>query len=147
MNTTNYHSKTLDSETIAKAIFVVNRHSKSALDLRKLYELKKRSLTKLLHEGKAKKVGIHTFEGKQCVQTAAVLIQVGSYFFHTPPTQEDFRQLNSLGRIDGHHRNPKVTGFSLKKAKAILYSFIGKTEAKSKSQRPHWNVSEYLGVK
>lgn len=45
----------LTVDNIAKAIFTVNRHAKTALNPSFLYLLKKKAIEKLLEEGKAKK--------------------------------------------------------------------------------------------
>ncbi len=47
----------LTVDNIAKAIFTVNRHAKTALNPSFLYLLKKNAIEKLLEEGKAKKRG------------------------------------------------------------------------------------------
>lgn len=51
------HTKDIEptAENIAKAIYTVNRHAKTAPNPKFLYLLKKRALQKLLQEGKGKK--------------------------------------------------------------------------------------------
>ena len=46
-------------ENLARAIYVVNRHAKTAPNPKYLYALKKKALLKLVQEGKATKKGLH----------------------------------------------------------------------------------------
>ena len=46
-------------ENLARAIFIVNRHAKTATNPKFLYLLKRKALEKLLVEGYAKKEGLH----------------------------------------------------------------------------------------
>ncbi|MCS0543234.1 YkyB family protein, partial [Aeromonas veronii] len=46
-------------DNLARAIFVVNRHAKTATNPKFLYLLKRKALEKLISEGKAKKEGLH----------------------------------------------------------------------------------------
>ena len=68
----------LTVDNIAKAIFTVNRHAKTALNPSFLYLLKKKAIEKLLEEGKAKKVGLHFSRNpKYSQQQSDVLVAVG----------------------------------------------------------------------
>ncbi|MBB5323869.1 hypothetical protein HNQ34_000961 [Anoxybacillus tepidamans] len=116
-------------DNLAKAIFTVNRHAKTALNPSFLYLLKKKAIEKLLDEGKAKKVGLHFSPNpKYSQQQSDVLVAVGEYYFHIPPTKEDFATLPHLGALNGSYRNP-VVKMSLSQAKALLQSYTGITEA------------------
>ncbi|WP_243385390.1 YkyB family protein [Bacillus kexueae] len=127
---TNDHS----TETIAQAIYVVNRHAKTAPDPKFLYLLKKKSLQKLLSEGKAMKKGLHFSNNPRLSkQQSDVLVSAGQYYFHMPPTKEDFQNLPHLGSLNHSYRNPK-TKLSLSKAKSILQSYVGIKELKSSSR-------------
>lgn len=113
---------------LSKAVFVVNKHAKSAIEPKFLYDLKKKALEKLIVDGKAKKIGLHFSRNpKLSRQTSSVLITCGAYLFHLPPTKEDFQTLPHLGHLNDQQRNPK-TQFSLKQAKALLIAYTGLKE-------------------
>ncbi|GKU82313.1 YkyB family protein [Niallia sp. NCCP-28] len=116
-------------DNLTQAIFIVNRHAKTATDPKFLYKLKQTSLEKLLKEGKAKKVGLH-FSGnpKNSQQQSDILVECGKYMFHLPPTKQDFRDLPHLGSLRTDVRNPKAT-LSLNQAKKLLIYYTGLKEA------------------
>lgn len=115
-------------ENLAQAIFIVNRHAKTATNPGFLYKLKHESLKKLISEGKAHKVGLHFSENpKNSRQQSDVLVECGRYTFHIPPTKQDFSDLPHLGKLDSNVRNPKVS-LSLKFAKEILQTYTGISE-------------------
>lgn len=122
-------------ENIAKAIFTVNRHAKTALKPQHLYLIKKKAIEKLLDEGKATKVGLHFSNNpKFSNQHSTLLIKVDNYYFHIPPKKDDFRNLEHLGSLNEHYRNPR-TRMSLSYAKRIIYQYIDwKEEPKHKKQ-------------
>lgn len=112
-------------ENLSQAIFIVNRHAKTAPNPKYLYKLKYSALQKLIKEGKAKKVGLHFSNNpKYSQQQSDVLISCGKYTFHLPPTKNDFAELPHLGKLDSHVRNPKTT-LSLTQAKKILSTYTG----------------------
>lgn len=112
-------------EQLAQAVFVVNRHAKTATNPKYLYWLKKRAIEKLIEEGKAIKEGLHFSRNPRLSQQQSdVLIRVGSYFFHIPPTKDDFQLLPHLGELNQSYRNPK-TVLSLSAAKKLLQHYIG----------------------
>lgn len=109
---------------IAQAIYTVNRHAKTAPKPQHLYQIKKIAIDKLLSEKKAKKIGLHYSDRpKYSNQYSTLLIQVHNYYFHIPPSKEDFKQLKHLGRLDQNFRNQRVR-MSLSKAKHIIYNYI-----------------------
>jgi len=113
---------------LAKAIFTVNRHAKTALNPSYLYLLKKKAIEKLISEGKAQKVGLHFSPNpRYSKQQSDVLVSVGNYFFHIPPTKDDFVHLPHLGSLNQSYRNP-VEKMSLSQAKALLQAYTGITE-------------------
>ncbi|CAH2716519.1 hypothetical protein BACCIP111895_03706 [Neobacillus rhizosphaerae] len=133
----------LTSENLAQAVFIVNRHAKTATNPKFLYKLKQESLKKLILEGKAKKVGLHFSENpRNSQQQSDVLVECGRYTFHIPPTKTDFHDLPHLGKLDGLVRNPKAA-LSLNTAKALLQSYTGLAEDdqpptnKQKNQRTY----------
>jgi hypothetical protein len=135
---------------IAQAIYIVNKHAKTATDSRYLYQLKKESIEKLLKEKKAFKKGLHFSPNpKLCQQRVDTIIELDQYLFHIPSSKEDRELLPHLGERDQHYRNPK-TNFSLKKAKGILEIFLGK-EKKKPEKKKELNktifLSSYLGNK
>jgi hypothetical protein len=118
----------LTVESLSQAIFIVNRHAKTAPNPGFLYKLKHDALIKLVDEGKAKKIGLHFSENpKNSKQQSDVLVECGRYTFHIPPTKKDFHELPHLGKLDCNVRNPK-TSLSLNIAKAVLQSYTGITE-------------------
>lgn len=121
----------LTIDNLAQAVFIVNRHAKTATNPKFLYKLKQESLKKLIKEGKAKKVGLHFSDNpKNSQQQSDVLVECGRYTFHIPPAKMDFEQLPHLGKLDDRVRNPKAT-LSLGAAKAILLSYTGLSELES----------------
>ncbi|MBD1381268.1 YkyB family protein [Metabacillus arenae] len=123
----------LTVDNIAKAIFIVNRHAKTAPNPKFLYLLKRKALLKLIKEGKAKKKGLHYSNNpKYSQQQSDVLISAGSYYFHMPPTKEDFENLPHLGTQNNSYRNPK-THLSLTRAKSLLQNYVGIKEKSEKS--------------
>lgn len=127
MNETKGHSDMNDTsaDSLAQAIFIVNKHAKTALEPKNLYNLKRLALNKLLQEGKAKKLGLHFSDNPRfAVQQSDVIISCSAYIFHLPPTKEDLKKLPHLGNRSSFIRNPKAI-MSLSKAKQILQSYVG----------------------
>lgn len=129
---------------VAEALFIVNRHAKTALDPRLLYDMKKKTISKLLRENKAKKIGLHfSNQPKLSHQHSTLLVKVSNYYFHIPPAKEDFQKLSHLGKLDADYRNPK-TKMPLSKAKQTLGDYIGIQIQDQKSKDPsHLNSSYY----
>jgi len=126
----------LNIENLAQAVFIVNRHAKTAPNPKFLYKLKQESLKKLINEGKARKVGLHFSEHpRNSQQQSDVLVECGRYTFHIPPTKTDFHDLPHLGKLDGSVRNPRAT-LSLTMAKALLQSYTGITEIENPPSNP-----------
>ncbi|MET3698175.1 YkyB-like protein [Bacillus oleivorans] len=116
---------TLTPNTIAKAIFTVNRHAKTATNNKYLYKLKQEALVKLIKEGKAQKIGLHFSNNpKYSRQQSDVLVECNEFTFHIPPSKEDFQTLPHLGELNSSIRNPKVH-MSLNTAKKVLQSYTG----------------------
>lgn len=112
-------------ENLSKAIFIVNKHAKAATNPKFLYLLKRKALEKMVAEGKAKKDGLHFSRNpKNSQQQSDVLVSAGNYFFHMPPSKEDFLKLPHLGSLNLSFRNPK-TRLSLSQAKQILQDYVG----------------------
>ncbi|WP_138415133.1 YkyB family protein [Aquibacillus sediminis] len=117
-------------ESIAQALFIVNRHAKTALEPKQLYHLKKHTITKLLKENRATKVGLHFSDHpKFSHQHSTLLVKVSDYYFHIPPTKEDFKTMKHLGNVDKNYRNPKPQ-MSLSHAKKVLSNYL------------NWSLSE-----
>lgn len=126
-------------EDLARAIYTVNRHAKAAPEPQHLYHLKKSAIDKLLKEKKAKKIGLHfSANPKMSSQHSTLLIQVDHYYFHVPPTKEDFKQLKHLGDQDQDYRNPQ-TKMPLSEAKRLISKYIGwqpkRTETSSNASK------------
>src|SRR5690625_6934339 len=116
------HNDSVDK--LAKAIFTVNRHAKAALKPQHLYTVKKIAIERLLKEKKAEKIGLHFSNNpKLSNQHSTLLVKVSNYYFHLPPSKEDFQTLKHLGSLDADFRNPR-TRMSLSYAKKIIYQYI-----------------------
>ena len=127
-NYASYPQSNPNLDTLSQAIFIVNRHAKTAPNPKYLYKLKYTALQKLITEGKAKKVGLHFSNNpKFSQQQSDVLISCGRYTFHLPPSKNDFAQLPHLGKLDSHVRNPKAT-LSLTQSKKFLSDYTGLNE-------------------
>jgi len=127
-------------DNLSQALFVINRHAKTATDPKFLYRLKHEAIKKMLKEGKAKKIGLHFSKNpKYSQQQSALLISCGDYLFHIPPTKEDFQTLPHLGKLDSTTRNPK-TNISLKDAKKLIQSYTGiyQNDVQQKRYRPKY---------
>jgi|APAga8741244001_1050109.scaffolds.fasta_scaffold56585_1 YkyB-like protein len=123
-------------ETLAKAIFTVNRHAKTATNPKYLYALKKCALLKMIKEGKAEKKGLHFSRNpKNSRQQSDVLVSCGEYTFHMPPCKEDFTVLPHLGRLSEQIRNPRCS-MGLSKAKSILEVYTGMKEKLANPKPP-----------
>lgn len=127
MNQTKGHSEAdeFSINSLAQAVFIVNKHAKTALEPKNLYNLKRLALNKLMQEGKAKKIGLHFSDNPRfAAQQSDVIVECGSYVFHLPPTKEDLKTLPHLGSRAASIRNPKAS-LSLSKAKHILQVYVG----------------------
>ncbi len=127
-------------ENLSQAIFIVNRHAKTAPNPKYLYKLKHEALKKMLYEGKAKKVGLH-FSGnpKLSQQQSDVLVVSGDYSFHIPPSKEDFTHLPHLGKLNDQVKNPK-TRLPLAIAKQLLQAYTGIKENEGpENKKPRQN--------
>lgn len=133
----------LTVDHLSQAVFIVNRHAKTATNPKFLYKLKHESLKKLIEEGKAKKVGLHFSEHpRNSQQQSDVLVECGRYTFHIPPTKNDFADLPHLGKLDGSMRNPKAS-LSLNQAKMILQSYTGISENQQPPSTHYKNPQTY----
>lgn len=109
---------------IAQALYSINRHAKTAPEPQHLYYLKKETINRLLKENRARKVGLHfSNHPKFSNQHSTLLIKVDNYFFHIPPSKEDFKSLEHLGALDENYRNPQ-SKMSLSQAKRVVYRYI-----------------------
>lgn len=127
---------------IAQAIFTVNRHAKTAPEPQHLYFIKKEAINKLLREKRAEKIGLHfSNRPKYSNQHSTLLVKVADYYFHIPPSKEDFKELKHLGSLDESYRNPQ-SKMSLSQAKRILYPYIN-YKPTNKPKRQHSYTSAY----
>ncbi|HLR80156.1 MAG TPA: YkyB family protein [Bacillota bacterium] len=131
---------------LAKALFTINRHAKTAPDPKHLYHIKKESINQLLKEKRAEKVGLHFSNNpKFSNQHSTLLVKVDKYFFHIPPTKNDFKELEHLGELDQNYRNPP-TKMSLSQAKKIVYRYLDwqPTKDAQKNSRRKRSRSSYF---
>jgi hypothetical protein len=111
---------------LAEALYTINRHAKTAPNPKYLYALKKNTITKLINEKKAKKLGIQLSPNpKFSKQQLDVLVKVDNYYFHIPTEKGDSQKLPHLGDQNVSYRNPKVR-VPLKKATITLEKYAGK---------------------
>jgi YkyB-like protein len=123
------------TDVLAQALFIVNKHAKAAPKPKALYELKQKTIEKMLTEGKAKKLGLHFSDNpKYAQQQSDVIVECGNYIFHLPPSKEDMKNLPHLGNRSLNKRNPK-TFLSLSKAKGVLFSYIGVASVNQKTKK------------
>lgn len=131
--------KLFDREQLASAVYITNKHAKTAPDNDFLYKLKKETLEKMIQGGLAKKVGLQFVRNPKFSQRqSAVLITCGEFHFHLPASREELKTLPHLGEPDPEYRNPKVR-LGLKAAKQILQDYTGlkpDDTAKTPSGRP-----------
>ncbi|WP_085992532.1 YkyB family protein [Oceanobacillus senegalensis] len=128
---------------LARALYTINRHAKTAPQPKHLYFIKKETINKLLKEKRAKKVGLHFSDHpKFSNQHSTLLVKVDKYYFHIPPTKEDFKELEHLGSLDQNYRNPQ-TKMSLSKAKSIVYQYIDWRPEKKQSSIKRRYTSRY----
>lgn len=110
--------------SLAKAVFTINRHAKTAPDPQHLYYIKKETINRLIKENKAQKIGLHfSNHPKLSNQHSTILVKVDNYYFHIPPTKEDFKKFKHLGKLDQNYRNPR-TKMSLSQAKKLVYQYL-----------------------
>lgn len=106
--------KNYQTKEVHRALQVVNRHLKKAIDKNELYTLKKSVIEKLIREGKAYKIGIHRGD---------VAVKCGDFLFHQKPTRFDLHSLPQLP--PDKNRNPYVD-MPIYKAKMELYIYLSK---------------------
>ncbi|WP_407644168.1 YkyB family protein [Falsibacillus albus] len=148
----NSHERTTSINTttqnLARALFTVNRHAKTATNPKFLYNLKRQAICKMIKEGKAKKIGLHFSENpKFSKQQSDVLVKCGEYLFHIPPSKDDFENLTHLGQLDHSTRNPNYR-MPLNQAKKLLQQYTGfkeKTDSKHKKSTYTKPVFKKLG--
>lgn len=132
------NQQTIPLSEIARAIYTVNRHAKTAPEPQHLYFIKKEAIKRLLHKKQAVKVGLHFSDHpKFSNQHSTLLVRVDDYYFHVPPEKEDFKTLGHLGTLDQGYRNPR-TKMSLSQAKKVIYRYIDwkpKKDTASKKKR------------
>ncbi|GAA0446245.1 hypothetical protein GCM10008983_25090 [Lentibacillus halophilus] len=132
---------TIPLNELAKALFTINRHAKTAPQPQHLYYIKKESINRLLRENRAQKIGLHfSNHPKLSNQHSTLLVKVGDYFFHIPPSKEDFKQLKHLGTLDKQYRNPQVK-MSLSQAKKTIYRYINWSPPKKRHTTARHNTS------
>ncbi|ALX47320.1 YkyB family protein [Lentibacillus amyloliquefaciens] len=130
-------NESIPLDELGKALFTINRHAKTAPDPKHLYFLKKETINRLLKEKRAEKVGLHYSDNpKFSNQHSTLLVKVDTYFFHIPPTKDDFRELKHLGKLDQNYRNPS-TKMSLSQAKKLVYRYINWHPPKRVQNKPN----------
>ncbi|MGY0692217.1 YkyB family protein [Virgibacillus sp. FSP13] len=136
--------KSIPLGELAKAIYTINRHAKTAPEPQHLYFIKKETIKRLLKEKQAIKIGLHFSDHpKFSNQHSTLLVKVDNYYFHIPPEKQDFKELEHLGELDQDFRNPR-TKMSLSQAKKVIYRYIDwKPRNESKPMRRKQYTSSY----
>ncbi|MEC5426033.1 YkyB family protein [Virgibacillus sp. C22-A2] len=128
---------------IAKALYTVNRHAKTAPEPQHLYFIKKEAINRLLSEKRAEKIGLHFSEHpKFSNQHSTLLVKVDAYYFHIPPTKQDFKELEHLGSLDQNYRNPQAK-MALSQAKNVIYRYIDWKPKKKKITQKQYSSSYF----
>lgn len=128
---------------IAEAIYTINRHAKTAPEPQQLYKLKKYAIEKLLQENRAVKAGLHFSDHpKFSNQHSTLLIRIEDFYFHIPPTKDDFKNLKHLGSLDQSYRNPQAK-MSLSKAKRLVANYLGWTLEDQNNKKPEHTSNYY----
>ncbi|MUK90238.1 hypothetical protein GMD78_17840 [Ornithinibacillus sp. L9] len=128
---------------LAKAIYTINRHAKTAPEPGHLYYIKKESIKRLLQEKRAEKIGLHFSEHPRFSnQHSTLLVKVDQYYFHIPPAKEDFKELEHLGTLDQNYRNPQ-TKMSLSQAKRIIYQYINWKPNKKRPKQKEYSSAYF----
>ncbi|GAB3793020.1 YkyB family protein [Virgibacillus kimchii] len=128
---------------IAKALYTINRHAKTAPDPKHLYAMKKEAISQLLQKKHAKKIGLHfSNHPKLSNQHSTLLVKVGEYYFHIPPTKQDFKDLDHLGSLDDNYRNPRAK-MSLSQAKRVIYDYIGWKPPKAQGTKKRYSSAYF----
>ncbi|HLR07785.1 MAG TPA: YkyB family protein [Bacillota bacterium] len=139
-----YDKENIPIDELAKAIYTINRHAKTAPKPRHLYFIKKEAIDQLLREKRAEKIGLHfSNHPRLSNQYSTVLVKVGNYYFHIPPTKDDFRKMKHLGSLDYDYRNPQ-SKMPLSHAKQIIYQYINWKPQKKQSTRRKPYSSAYF---
>ncbi|WP_369693640.1 YkyB family protein [Lentibacillus sp. CBA3610] len=90
----------------------------------------------MLKEKRAEKIGLHfSNHPKFSNQHSTLLVKVDKYFFHIPPTKNDFKELEHLGELDQNYRNPP-TKMSLSQAKRLVYRHINWQPTQKQQKTP-----------
>jgi hypothetical protein len=128
---------------IAKALYTINRHAKTAPNPKHLYSMKKEAICQLLERNQAKKIGLHfSNHPKLSNQHSTLLVKVGEYYFHIPPTKQDFKILDHLGSLDESFRNPRAK-MSLSQAKRVIYNYIGWKPPKTQGAKKQYSSAYF----
>lgn len=141
----------IDVNEISRAIYTINRHAKTALEPKFLYDLKKLAIEKLIKENKAECIGFHFSQKPRFSnQHSTLLVKVADYYFHILPTKEDFKKFEHLGAIDNSYRNPQ-TKMALSQAKRIVQNYLGIKEQEQKTstnmlrKSSSYHIPSFLG--
>src|SRR5690625_278763 len=128
---------------IAKAIFTVSRHAKTAPGRHPLYHINKESINQLLSAGRAERIWLHFADHpKFSNQHSPVLVSVDDDYSHILPEKEDFEKFEHLGSLDQNYRNPR-TKMSLSQAKRIIYEYINWQPKKRPKNTHKYSPSNY----
>ena len=109
-------------EQIAASIQVINKYAKTDGEFYDFYHLKDEILKKLISKGQAKKIGLDNYNVRNGESHVLTSVQVGSFYFHTTPTDEDLKKLQIL-KLRKRLRNPNVH-MDIKVARYIIHTYL-----------------------
>jgi len=109
-------------EQIAESIHVINKYAKTDGEFYDFYHLKDEILKKLISKGQAKKIGLDNYNVRNGESHVLTSVQVGSFYFHTTPTDEDLKKLQIL-KLGKRLRNPNVH-MDIKVARYIILTYL-----------------------
>jgi len=116
-------------EQIAAAIHVINKYAKTEYEFYDFYNMKEEILKKLISTGQARKIGLDNYNFRNGESHVLTSVQVGSYYFHTTPTDEDLKKLKIL-KLRKRLQNPKVH-MDITVARYIILTYLKNNHSKN----------------
>lgn len=117
----NKRSSSPSTIEIAESLYIINKKAKHSSN-KQYYILKQTVIERLILEKKAKKIGLHRSPLPRNKYKTETLVQIETYYFHLPPTNEDLDHLPILGARKGLV-NPKIDK-SVRMAKNTLVRYL-----------------------
>lgn len=122
-------------EQIAAAINVINKYAKSQCEFYDFYHMKDEILKKLISTGQAKKIGLDKYNVRNGESYLLTSVQVGSFYFHTTPTNEDLKKLQIV-KLRKRLRNPNVH-MDISVARYIIITYLKNNNSNNELNNSH----------